>query len=125
MTIRAFAVVCVLVVISILAISTLAHKIRVQETAIAALQQEKETFQRLNDENERVKSASVDPAEVERLRRETAILLKLRNEVGMYERSSTEPLEVPSAKAEVVARLLNEREQIVAEERQIRKLSDR
>jgi hypothetical protein len=124
-TAKATAIICALLAASILGISTLTSRIRAQESAIAALQQETEKLQRPNEESQRLEPIAVDRAEIERLRRETAILLKLRNEVGMYQHSSAEPAELPSAKAEIVAQLLNERERILAEEQEIHQLSDR
>jgi hypothetical protein len=124
-TAKATAIIGVLLAASLLAISTLTSRIRAQETSIAALQQETEKLQRLNEVNQRLKLTEMDPSEMDRLHRETAILLKLRNEVGIFQRSSAEPKELPSAKAEIVARLLDERDQILAEEQQIHQLSDR
>jgi hypothetical protein len=125
MTVRAIAAICALLAAALVGIGTLSNRIRAQETAIATLQEQKEKLQRLNGENQSDRSVVIDPNEMDRLRRETSLLLKLRNEIGMYQRSSSEPAELPAAKAELVARLLDEREQLAAEEKQIQQLSER
>jgi len=89
------------------------------------LHQDREKLQKLNIENLRLKSIVIDPAEMERLRRETAILLKLRNEFGTLTQSNGDSAALKASTEDNIEKLLVEREQILDEEQQIRQLSDR
>ena len=54
---------CLLLGLSIAGITTLIGRIRAQEVVFAALRQEKDKLEKLNAENQRLKSVAVDPAE--------------------------------------------------------------
>jgi hypothetical protein len=117
--------VCLLFALSIAGIGNLSAKKRAQEVAFERLHQEREKLQKLSDENLRLKSVVIDPAEIERLRRATAILLKLRNEFGTLTQSKGDSAAPRASTEDNIEKLLVEREQILDEEQQIHQLSDR
>ncbi len=117
--------ICLFLGLSIAGIGVLSAKIRAQEAAFESLRQDREKFQKLNLENLRLKSIVIDPAEMERLRRETAILLKLRNEIGKLTQSNADSAALQPSTEDSIQGLLAEREEILGEEQQIHQLSDR
>jgi hypothetical protein len=79
----------------------------------------------LSLENQRLKSVVIDSSEIERLRRETALLLKLRNEFAGLSQSNGDLAALQPSGEENIQKLLQEREEILGEEQQIHQLSDR
>jgi hypothetical protein len=115
---------CILLAFSIAGIGTLSVKIRAQDVAFKRLHQEREGLQKLSLENGRLKSIVIDPVEMERLRRESSLLLKLRNEFGKFTQSNRDS-EMPAPLEDNIQKLVDEREEILGEEKEIHKLSDR
>jgi hypothetical protein len=111
--------------LSIAGIGILSAKIRVQGITFERLKQERVEFQKLNLEDLRLESIVIDPAEMERLRRETAVLLKLRNEFGNLTSSDANSGALETSTERNIEKLLQEREEILGEEREIHQLSDR
>lgn len=103
----------------------LSFGIRGQKTSLERLLQEREKLQQLTIENQRLQSITIDSAEMERLRRETTVLLKLRNEFAQLLRANADSGASPGPLDDAINRLLQEREQILSEEQEIRKLSER
>jgi hypothetical protein len=110
---------------SIAGVGVLSAKMRAQEIAFERLSQDRGKLRQLQGENVRLQSAVVDPIEVERLRRETAVLLKLRNEFGKLMNSSAESAALETSAEKNIEKLLEEREEILVEEEQIHQLSAR
>lgn len=121
MNINSKVVVGLVSALSIAAIGLLSSKIRAQEVAFEQLRHEGTRLQRLETENVRLRSVVIDPGEIERLRRETAVLLKLRNEFGKLTSSNQDSTVLQASMEE----LLGEREEILAEEKEIHQLSER
>lgn len=116
---------CVLLGVSLVAIAVLSNRIRAQDTLLQDLRRQRETVQQLNRENEALRNIVVDTAEIDRLRADTPLLLKLRNQYGMLSRDLSEPTPPASAHATEVNQLIEQREELLNEERQIQNLSDR
>ncbi len=122
MNIKAKLLLCLLFALSIAGIGALSLKIWAQETAFEHLRQDREKLEQLNLDKLRLKSIVIDPVEIERLRRETAVLLKLRNEFGKLTQSNADS--APETE-ETIEKLLLEREQLLSEEQQVHQLSER
>ncbi|HSU54952.1 MAG TPA: hypothetical protein VLT36_12915 [Candidatus Dormibacteraeota bacterium] len=125
MKINGFATLCALLITSLVGIGLLSFKLTAQKAELQGLLEGKATLQHLERENERLGSIRIDPVEAQRLRRETAVLLKLRNEFATLSRAMPAAGPASAETEQAIEKLWEEREQILDEEKEIRVLSDR
>ena len=118
---KGFGLPCVILAASLAGTAVLSLKMRGQNAALEQLRQKRQKLEELSLENRRLKSIVIDPIEMERLRRETAILLKLRNEFGQLSQPSDKSS--PSAQ-NGIDKLLQERAELISEEQGLRNLSE-
>jgi hypothetical protein len=117
--------VCSSFVLSLVGIGTLSAKMHSQEVAFERLRQDHDRLEKLKVENQHLEGVVIDSAEMERLRRETLVLLKLRNEYSQLTQSNGNSFALHASTEQNVQKLLEEREELIGEEQQIHQLSNR
>ena len=120
---RTILICWILVGLAMGGIGILSGKMRGQDTLFERLRGDKDELDRLRAENQRLKSFSVDSGELQQLRDEASNLLRLRNKQGRPSGANATFKTVPMAEA--TGELLEEREEILGEERQVQALLDR
>jgi len=113
----------ILVGLAIGGIGILSGKMRGQDALFERLRGDKDELDRLRAENQRLKSFSVDSGELQQLRDEASNLLRLRNKQGRVSDANATFKTVPTAEA--TEELLEERDEILGEERRVQVLLDR
>ncbi len=119
-----FTLLWMLIGVSVAGIVTLSFKAEAQKSAFRELQGQRAALQQAATDKDRLKSISIDPAEMERLRRETAVLLRLRNEYNKLSRDGGDSVQ-DARTPDALQKVLDEREDILNEEHDIQRLSDR
>jgi hypothetical protein len=104
-------------------IGVLSVKMRDQDALFERLRRDKDELDQLRAENQRLQSFSVDAAELQQLRDEASNRLRLRKEQREFSDANATLKTVPTAEA--TEKLLEEREEILSEERQVQALLDR
>jgi len=104
-------------------IGILSVKMRGQDALFERLRGDKDELDRLRTENQRLKSLSVDSGDLQQLRDEASNLLRLRNEQRRPFDANATFKTVPTAEA--TEELLEERDEILGEKRQVQVLLDR
>ena len=120
---RTVLVCWILVGLAIGGIGILSGKMRGQDALFERLRGDKDELDRLRAENQRLKSFSIDSGDLQQLRDEASNRLRLRNKQGSLSDANATFKTVPTAEA--TEGLLEERDKILGEERQVQALLDR